>query len=323
MPGKSWIICINMSLTKIPYLSYSDYLKNRYGSRVYKLPIKISGTCPNRDGTKGQHGCIFCTGEGGSFENLSEKLSVEQQIIANKTYIGNKYHAQRFIAYFQNFTNTYMDSARFRDMISSCNKPDIVAVSVSTRPDCLDEDKLLFLKDFQERTGIDVVIEIGLQTANYHSLEKLNRCHGISDYIHGMIMCHKYNLRTCTHVIVGLPWDDDLDIIETARIINVLKSDEVKVHSLFIPKNTRLADMYKSGEIQLISREDFMHKTILFLRYLGENIVVQRLLGRIPEEDAVFCNWGESWWKIRDEIIRMMNQKGYHQGDCNSEILLK
>lgn len=308
-----------MNLQK-PYTSYSGYLKAEYGEKVYKLPIKLNDiTCPNRDGRLGYGGCIFCGESGGSFENLSPDICIRDQLLTNKEYISKRYKAKKFIAYFQNFTNTYIEDEKFFDYINQCRLDDIVGISISTRPDSISESKLTFLEKFREDTGIDIIIELGLQTVNYQMLKKLNRGHGLSEFISVMYRLHEHGLRSCVHIIIGLPWENDLDIVETAKILNVLGVDEVKVHSLYIVKNTKLAQMYREGTISPISYEDFKRRVILFLRYLDKNIIVQRLLGRVPEEDSVFCNWSMSWRKIHDEIVREMNYNSYKQGDLINE----
>lgn len=308
-----------MTLVK-PYYSYSTYLQEKYGTKVYKLPIKLNNiTCPNRDGKLGYGGCIFCSESGGSFENVSSTNSIRDQLRINKAYISEKYKANKFVAYFQNFTNTYMDDEIFFDYINQCKLEDIVSISISTRPDSISESKLEFLESFQKDNAIDITIELGLQTVNYHILRKLNRGHGLSEFIDVMQRIKKHNLRSCVHIIIGLPWEDDLDIKETAKILNVLGVDEVKVHSLYIVKDTILAKMYESGQIKPVEYVDFERRIILFLRHLDKNIVIQRLLGRVPEEDSVFCNWGKSWRKIHDEIITKMNYNRIVQGDLNIE----
>ncbi len=304
-----------MTLVK-PYYSYSTYLQEKYGTKVYKLPIKLNNiTCPNRDGKLGYGGCIFCSESGGSFENVSSTNSIRDQLRINKAYISEKYKANKFVAYFQNFTNTYMEDEIFFNYINQCKLEDIVSISISTRPDSISESKLEFLESFQKDNAIDITIELGLQTVNYHILRKLNRGHGLSEFIDVMQRIKKHNLRSCVHIIIGLPWEDDLDIKETAKILNVLGVDEVKVHSLYIVKDTILANMYESGQIKPVEYEDFERRIILFLRHLDKNIVIQRLLGRVPEEDSVFCNWGKSWRKIHDEIITKMNYNRIVQGD--------
>ncbi len=302
-------------MTKSPYYVYSDYLRERFGEKVYKLPIKLDLTCPNRDGLVAKGGCIFCSESGGSFENLCSSLTVERQLKSNMEYIGKRYNAKLFIAYFQNFSNTYMNLEDFKSIIRSCKMENIVGISISTRPDCIFQSHLDFLKEFSKETGLDITFELGLQTANYHTLKKLNRGHGISEFIDGCHRIKKDDFKICTHVIIGLPWDDDLDVIETANLNNVLKVDEVKIHSLYIPKGTKLSQMYKNHEFDLISREEYERKVILFLRHLNPNIAIQRLIGRMPKEETVFCNWETSWWKIKESIEEEMISNGYNQGD--------
>ena len=304
-----------------PYYSVSEYYKDTYGEKVYKLPIKLSLTCPNRDGACGLGGCIFCSESGGSFENLPSFLTVNQQLEKNKDYIGSRYKAKKFIAYFQNFSNTYMSLEDFKEVIRACNKDYIVAISISTRSDCVSRDKLVFLDEFRRKTGIDITFELGLQTANYRSLDILNRGESLADYILAVNMLNEYNIRVCTHVILSLPWDDIRDVVETARIINALGVKEIKIHSLFIVRNTKLAKMYQENKIQMISKEEYENNVIEFLRYIDRDVAISRIVGRAPKEETIFCNWDTSWWKIRDEIIQTMNDKGIVQGDKSKKII--
>ncbi|MDU7115752.1 MAG: TIGR01212 family radical SAM protein, partial [Peptoniphilus harei] len=251
------------------YRKYSDFLRERFGEKVYKLPVKLDLTCPNRDGTCGVGGCIFCGEEGGSFENNFG--TVREQILKNKDHIKNKYKANKYIAYFQNFTNTYMPFEDFKRVIEESLIEDVVGVSISTRPDYLPKKHLDFLEELNK--NYFVTVEIGLQTPNYHSLKKLNRGHGLSEFIDAAIKLKKRNLNVCTHIIIGLPWDDDLDIIECAKILNVLNIDEVKIHALYILKDTAFGKMYERGEIDPISLDDYKKKVILFLRNLKDDII--------------------------------------------------
>ena len=301
----------------LPYFPVSEYYKTKYGQKVYKLPVKLSLTCPNRDGERSNLGCIFCSESGGSFENLPSSMTVDKQLETNKNYIGNRYKAKKFIAYFQNFSNTYMEYDKFVEVIEACDKEYISAISISTRSDCITYRKLEFLKKFSEKTGNDIIIELGLQTANYKTLKILNRCEDLADFIRACNMINEYGFRICTHVILSLPWDDDQDIVETARIINALKVKEVKIHSLYIIKNTKLEKMYKNNEFVMPSKEDYQKNVILFLRHINKDIAIQRLVGRAPKEDTVFCNWDTSWWLIRDEIIKYMNENNILQGDLS------
>ena len=297
------------------YRTYSDYLKETYGEKVYKLPIKLDLTCPNRDGSLGCGGCIYCGGEGGSFENLSKDLDIKEQLNSNKSYIGSRYKARKFIAYFQNYTNTYMDLDSFKRVILEAIDEDIVAISISTRPDCLNDEYLKFLEGVKKDYGVDIIVELGLQTVNYKTLEIINRGHGLAEYIDAAIRLKSYGLRNCTHLILNLPWDDERDVIENAKILSSLGVEEIKLHSLYIVKATRLAAMYEAGEVDLVSRDEYIDRVISFLRHLDQDVVVQRLLGRAPEEAVLFENWGESWWKIRDLIVEKMRENNYRQGD--------
>ena len=300
------------------YRKYSDFLREKFGEKVYKLPVKLDLTCPNRDGTCGVGGCIFCGEEGGSFENNFG--SVRDQLLKNKELIKNKYKANKYIAYFQNFTNTYMPFEEFKRVIEESLIEGVVGISISTRPDYLPKRHLDYLEELNK--NYFVTVEIGLQTPNYHSLKKLNRGHGLSEFIDAALELKKRNLNVCTHIIIGLPWDDDLDIIECAKILNVLGIDEVKIHALYILKDTALGKMYERGEIEPISLDDYKKKVILFLRNLKDDIIVERIIGRAPYENSLFCNWNTSWWKIRDDIINVMHENGYTQGDLvKGEIL--
>lgn len=296
------------------YNTYSGYLANKFGEKVYKLPISLPLTCPNRDGTLGSGGCIFCGEEGGSFENLSSSIGIREQLEKNKEYIGKKYKAKKFIAYFQNFTNTYLPFEDFKECIEESLIEDIVGISISTRPDCINDRYLEYLQGIKDKHNIDITIELGLQTVNYHSLEKINRGHTLAEYIDASLRVKRYGLRNCTHLILNLPWDNQMDVIENAKIVSALGVDEIKLHALYIVEGTNLAKTYKVGEISLISKEEYMERVIIFLEHLDPNIVIQRIIGRAPEENLLFVNWNESWWKIRDDIVALMESRSSVQG---------
>lgn len=307
-------------MTDLPYYPYSEYLKDRYGAKVYKLPIKLDLTCPNRDGTVARGGCIFCNEKGGSFENLSEEYSITEQLEKNRDYIKKRYKAEYFIAYFQNFSNTYLPLKYFKKFILEAAKADIAAIQISTRPDCIHVEHLDFLKEVSETFKVDIVFEIGVQTVNNNSLKILNRGHGFSDTLNAILKIKKYGFQICAHMILGLPWDTMEDVIEGAKILSILQVDQVKIHSLYIPKNTRLGEMYREKEFELKTLEEYKKEVKTFLRYLDKKIAIQRLVGRMPEEETLFCNWNTSWWKIRDDLVREMQEENSSQGDlCQYE----
>lgn len=296
------------------YRVYSEYLKEKYGEKVYKLPVSLDITCPNRDGNVGCGGCIFCGEEGGSFENLSNKFDIKEQILKNKEHISRKYKAKKFIAFFQNFTNTYMDLEDFKSAVQEALVEDVVGISISTRPDCISDEYLMFLAEVQKASNVEITIELGLQSVNYHTLEKINRGHSLAEFIDCMIRINRYGFSTCVHMILNLPWDDMIDVVEGAKILSSLDVKEVKFHSLYIVKDTAIGRMYEAGEIEMISKEEYIDRVIAFLEHLSPSIAIQRLIGRAPEENTLFVNWNTSWWKIRDEILETMEQRDSYQG---------
>lgn len=300
------------------YRVYSVYLKNKYGEKVYKLPINLPITCPNRDGSVGYGGCIFCGEIGAGFESLSNVIPVREQILKNMSYIKKRYKANKFIAYFQNFTNTYMNLELFKKYIKEAILDDIVEIDISTRPDCISDEYLEFLNTIKKDYDINITIELGLQTVNYHTLKKINRGHTLAEFIDSVIRIKNFGFEICTHLILNLPWDTMEDVIESAKILSALSVDQVKLHSLYIVENTLLAKLYKEGRIQIISKEEYIFRVINFLEHLKSDIVVQRLIGRAPEENTIFVNWGTSWWKIKEEIInKMIELKTFQGKKCN------
>ncbi len=295
------------------YNKYSDYLKEYFGEKIYKLPISLPLTCPNRDGKCGVGGCIYCSEEGGSHENLENTLTITEQLKINKDYIGSRYGARNFIAYFQSFTNTYLPYEEFvKNIEEVLNVSDIVGISISTRPDCITDEMLDYLETLKDKYFI--TLEYGLQSVNNKTLDKINRGHKLSDFIDAVLRTKKRNLRVCAHLIGNLPWDDLDDIVEAANIFSILKIDEVKIHSLYIVEGTTMGNMYINKEFQMGSMEDYIDREIAFLINLDESILVQRLLGRAPEEKTLFSNWDTSWWKIQDYIVEKMEKENLYQG---------
>ncbi len=296
------------------YRRYSEYLKEKYGKKTYKLPVNLPVSCPNRDGNLSTGGCIFCGEDAAGFEMLSLNLSVEEQLNKNKNYIGKKYNAQAFIAYFQNYTNTYMPLETFKERMEEACIDGVVEICVSTRPDCIDEDYLDVLEDISRRNGVLISIELGLQSVNYKTLEKLNRGHSLAEFINCVGIIKPYGFDIGAHMILNLPWDDDRDAIEAAKVLSALKIQTVKLHSLYVLENTYLGDLYKNNEFDICTMGEYVDRVVLFLEKLDPEIAIQRLLARAPKEKTLFCNWDASWWKVRDLIEEKMIEKNVWQG---------
>ena len=297
------------------YRNYSDYLKGKYGEKVYKIPISLPVTCPNRDGTLSSSPCIFCGSIGADYETKAVGMGITRQLNRSIAHVGPKYKAKKFIAYFLNFTNTYAKPEDFKAwMKEAMEHPDVVGVDVSTRPDCIHEVYLHILKELSDTYGKDVTIELGLQSSNAHTLLKLGRCHTVAEYIDASLRISRYGFGQCTHIIADLPWDDSIDVIEAAKLVSVLPVTEVKLHSLYIVKGTALADMYEQGKVSLLSMEEYMERVILFLSYLRKDIVIQRIVGRASGGNTLSVNGGSPGWEGKKRIDALMDERHIDQG---------
>lgn len=309
------------------YNKFSDYLVATYNEKVYKIPVNLPATCPNRDGLLGFDGCIFCGDEGAGFENLSSELKVKEQLAKNIEYIKKKYNARKYIAYFQNYSNTYLPVSEFRNYLEDALIEDVVALYISTRPDCLNNEYYEVMYEIKEKHRVDIVVEIGLQTVNYHTLSVLNRGHGLAEFIDSVIRAKKYGIETCAHMIIDLPMDDIKDVVEGAKILSAVGINQVKCHSLYILKDTKLGNMYSLGTIKPVTMDEYIERIITFLEHLSPEIVIQRLIGRAPEERSLFCSWSTSWWKVVDMIEEKMKNENRFQGKkynyLNGTICLK
>lgn len=294
------------------YYAYSQYLKNKYGEKVYKLPVNLPVTCPNK---KDGRGCLFCAEEGTGFEATESSVSVTEQMRKSREKVERRYHAHKFIAYFQNYTNTFLPLIKLLAYMEEAAKmEDVVEISISTRPDCIRQDYLEAFEAFHDRTGIEVSIELGLQTVNYHTLTKMNRGHGLAELIDAVLRIAPYQFPVCVHMILNLPGDTMEDAQESARVLSALPIAMVKLHSLYIPKECELYDRYVRGEIAICSKEEYLERLAEFVALLRPDITVERLFSRIPEKDSAFSNWGNSWWKLTDEWKTLMEEKEYVQG---------
>lgn len=298
------------------YNNYSEYLKRLYNAKVYKLPIALPVTCPNRDGTVGVNGCSFCGEIGAGYENLPDDMSVTEQIARNKAHILPKYKPDKFIAYLQNFSNTYLPLDRLAAYVEECCADDIVRIAISTRPDCISNAYLERLAQISAAKKVDISIELGLQTVNYHNLRRINRGHGLAEYLDAMQRINSYGFYSCTHLILNLPHDTMEDTVESAKVVSAVRSSEVKLHALYIVKGTQMAEQYLRGEIELVGLDEYIERVITFLQYLDPQITLQRLIGRAPADHTLFSNWNTGWWKIRDQIENKMRLTERRQGDA-------
>ena len=296
------------------YRMISAFYKERYGEKAYKIPVALPLTCPNRDGSAGVGGCTFCGEIGAGYENRPASMTVKQQIDETVVHIAKKYKAYKYIPYFQNFSNTYLPPEKFRQYVEEACLEHVVGIAIATRPDCVHDAYLDILKDIQNKYGIDIYVELGLQSVNYHTLQKVNRGHTMAEFIDAVLRIKRYGFEVCAHMILNLPWDTMDDVIEGAKTLSALQVDQVKLHALYLVKNTKMARDYKAGEFTLISAEEYARRVVEFLRYLDPKIVLQRLVGRAPEENTIFTNWSMGWWRVQDLIDQIMEDEDISQG---------
>ncbi|MFO7881711.1 MAG: TIGR01212 family radical SAM protein [Kosmotogaceae bacterium] len=292
------------------YNDLKSHLKKRYGELIYRLPIDAGFTCPNRDGTKGTRGCIYCDSTGSGF-SVDGSKSLKKQAEERKAKLKRR-GINKFIAYFQAMSNTYCTVDKLNELYSSVLEDDIAVLDVSTRPDLVPENILSLLESYKEK--LDVIVEFGLQTSNKTTLKMLNRGHDIFDFIDAVVRAKDHGLEVVAHVIVNLPWDNLEDVIETSKLLSSLKLDGVKIHSLYIVENTPLGQMYKNGRVNVCSLEEYIERVIIFLEYLSSNIVIHRLASDPPREGTLFGNWGLSKIEILNRIHNKMDQEKRYQG---------
>ncbi|MGB9820541.1 MAG: TIGR01212 family radical SAM protein [Pseudothermotoga sp.] len=276
---------------------------------MHRLIIDAGFTCPNRERSSP---CIFCDPTGSGFNTL-RGLTIKDQVIEQKQMAMQKYNAEKFIVYFQAFTNTYAPVDVLKKKYEETIIDDsIVQLSVSTRPDCLQEPVLDLLESFKDR--VDVSVEIGLQSINPRTLRMIKRGHGLAEFIDAVLRAKKHRLEIVAHIIVDLPWDEIEDVVDTARTISLLGVDGVKLHSLYIVRGTELERLIQSGEIRLLSFDQYKDRVIVFLENLSQNVVIHRLASDPPKHMTIAGNWGMSKLQIVNQIEKELQIRDTYQG---------
>jgi uncharacterized protein len=297
------------------YFAFSDYLKQTFGAKVHKVSIHAGFTCPNRDGTLGTGGCIFCNNQGFSPNAHRDNIPVSQQINDGIAFLRKKYHAEKFIAYFQAYTNTYGPYARLKQLYDEAlDHPDVVGLSVGTRPDCLDDDVLDLLADYA-RTR-QVWIELGLQSMHDATLERINRHHDVATFVDAARRIRQRpGLRLCAHIILGLPGETPGMMLASAPFLSDLGIHGIKIHLLHVLRDTRLEQLLADGEIQLFSLDEYVSLVCDYLELLDPGIVIQRLTADGPADLLVAPRWALEKKKTLDRIEKELLKRNSRQGE--------
>lgn len=295
------------------YNQYSRHLQDIFNCKVYKVTIDAGFSCPNRDGTISKDGCIFCDSSGSFSQAHSNLLSIEKQIEESIINLKNRFGAEKFISYFQAYTNTYAPASKLKELYDrAVVHPDIVGLSIGTRPDCVDEEKLDLIETYSKNKL--VWMEYGLQSIHNKTLDYINRGHSFKDFAKAVELSKKRNLNVCAHVIIGLPGETKKDMLETAKVLADMGIDGVKLHLLCVLKGTKLESLYNAGEINLLSTEEYVETVCDFLEILPPSTTIHRLTGNGLKKILAAPKWLNEKFKVLNMIDAELEKRNSYQG---------
>jgi len=293
--------------------SLGHFLRRKFGGAVRKVSVDVALGCPNRDGTVSSAGCIFCDPTAFSPSRRGPSGTITEQIDEGVRRIRTRFSVEKFIAYFQPETNTYAPVDRLREMFEEAiGHPRVVALAVGTRPDCVADEALDLLAQLAQRT--DVTLELGIQTFDDDALRWMNRGHDAATSLDAVARARSSGLSVGAHLILGLP-DETRDMVkETARTINRLGIESVKLHNLYAVRGTKLAELVESGEVELPDRPEYIERVVRFLEELDPACVIDRLSGEAPPHFVVAPKWCLSKANLRQAIEARLRERGSRQG---------
>lgn len=297
------------------YHTLNYYNKSSFNSKVFKAVIDAGFTCPNKDGTKGTGGCIYCMGGSGYFTEKSDGEiydSVKRQLAAEKERIYKKHPDSLITAYFQANTNTYAPVATLKEAYTEALDFGVHGISIGTRADCLPDDVIALLCDINSKTRLTV--ELGLQTIHDKSAQIINRCYTYDEFLEGYRKLQESGIRTCLHLIDGLPEESLSDMLETAKEVARLHPDAVKIHLLHINHGTALERLFLSGGYVPLTRDEYIDIVISQLEYLPADIVIERITGDADKRCLVAPLWSADKIAVLGGIDRQMKLRDTYQG---------
>ena len=294
----------------------NDFLKEKFNEKIYKVSLDGGFTCPNRDGKVSKGGCIFCS-ENGSGDFTSGKLkSIHQQIDEQIELVSKKYKGDKYIAYFQNFTNTYADVNYLRKIYEEAlSHKNIVGLAIATRPDCLEDDILDLLDKLNKKTFL--WIELGLQTINDEVAKYFNRAYETKIYEEATKKLNKLNIKFVTHIIIGLPKEENDDYLKTAIFSQNCGTWGLKLHLMYIVKNTPLEKLYQSGNLKVHTKEEYVEKIVNVLENISSEIVIHRMTGDGDRETLVTPLWSIKKIDVLNSIHKELKRQNTYQGRLN------
>lgn len=303
--------------------SYGTYLRRRFGYRVSKVNVDGGFTCPNRDGTRGDGGCVYCDNSSFSPNGTVARIPIEIQMLEGMAYHRRRLGSEKFIIYFQKYTNTYGPVSKLRDLYHrALSHPDVLGISVGTRPDSLSDECLELLTELA--THHYVCVELGLQSIDDAILNRINRGHTLAEYLQAVHRLSGRGIELCTHLIYGFPGETRRGFLRTADLLATLPINSVKLHQLHAVKGTRLAEMYRQGEFVPVSHQEYLATVCDFLEILPPQIAVQRLYGSAPLAIRVAPNWdfknNQMWYTVVNELKRRGTWQGCRLAGSSSRV---
>lgn len=299
-----------------PYYSLDAYCKNKYGSKVYKIALDAGLTCPNRDGTLGTRGCIFCSAGGSGDFAVKPMNSVAEQLKAGQAMFGKKKTGNLFIAYFQAYTNTYGKLEYLQEIYEEALKqPQIVGISIATRPDCLPLEVLDLLTALQEKYPTkDIWVELGLQSIHESTATYIRRGYSLDVFENAIANLQIRNIPAIVHIILGLPGENNNMVMETIHYLNKLSIFGIKLQLLHVLRDTDLAKDYTSGTFETLSKEEYMNLLIACIKNLSPEIVIHRLTGDGPKDLLIAPTWSLYKRDFFNTLHRHLKITGEYQG---------
>lgn len=296
------------------YYPFSYFLRENFPVKVHKISIHAGFTCPNRDGLAGVGGCTYCANESFS-PNVRETIApIKEQVENGIKFLKRRYGSEKFIAYFQAFTNTYADVDTLKDRYDEAllNK-DVIGLSIGTRPDCITDDILELIHSYTEE--YHVWVEYGLQSIHDRTLQLVNRGHDYKAFEDAVLLTkQKEGIKICAHVILGLPGEDWNDMMETAGTVSALGIDGIKIHHLYIAKNTAMANDYLKGKIKTMKMEEYVSLACDFLERISPDIVIQRLVGDTHGDFLISPVWNATKGEVFAAITNELKHRNSYQG---------
>lgn len=295
------------------YNSFGSYLKKRFGRTVHKVNIDAGFTCPNRDGTVGVGGCIYCNNDSFRPNSCKPSMSVREQVRKGIIYLKKRFKAERFIAYFQPYTNTYAPVAELERLYrEALDESSVIGLAIGTRPDCVDEEKLMLLEDLAK--DYFILIEYGLQSIYDKTLSFINRGHDYKTFLRALDMTVGRGIEIGAHVIVGFPTETRQEMLAMAEEISLLPIHFLKIHQLQIIKNTVLADIYSERAFHVFGYIEYLNFLVEFIERLSPKIVLQRLFATAPDEILIAPRWDRNRNEILRDLERLLEEYNTYQG---------